>query len=79
MGTGSDGPRENESSHHAVWWGKLDMVIPLAAGTGEVRVGTQGRSLPAHARTEELGGLQSMGSQMSWTQLNTHTQKCLFF
>ena len=20
VGTGSDGPRENESSHHAVWW-----------------------------------------------------------
>lgn len=48
MGTGSDGPRENESSHHAVWWGKLDMVIPLAAGTGEVGMGTHGRSLPAH-------------------------------
>ena len=48
MGPGSDGPRENESSHHAVLWGKLDMVIPLAAGTGEVGVGTQGRILAAH-------------------------------
>lgn len=82
MGTGSDGQTGKENPHHTVRWSKLDMVTPLAAvavaGTGEMGVGTKGRSLAAHDGGGTLGArtTEAMAGHAPEAERGENTQPC---